>query len=738
MPTFHYRALACAVLVTAAVTWLYAHEGHVALPSRGAQVDAVKGFIVLSRESRDALDVKAAEITTRPIPDSVLAYATLVAPWQRHAFATSRLPGRIVRMHARPGEKVAAGQTVAEIVSFELENLHLEIISAHTEQKLAEQSLAILRESGGSVPRQTVLDADAKRLQTVNALAVARAKWLGLGLEATDFDAVVRDPNHRVASYPIRSPVAGTVVHADLSVGKVIESNEHLFEVVDLTTVWARIGVLEKDYQRVAPGQPVAVRLSALPGAVFAGTVQVVNPGLDPVSHLNSVWVELTNPPGVEPTLLPGMTGQARIQMPVPADARVVPAAALIDDGLAQYILVEEAKADKQSEYRRKNVVVVRATADRVEVRAPSLFPGDRVVTQGAHELGGFFVPGVLKLSPEAATTIGLQVAPVARHPVADVIEVEGQVDVLPDRRSVASTPLAGNIVTILVDRGQAVTAGQVLAEVFSLEAMNLQLELIREQLALDLLEQQNKAYQTAGDAVPRRKLVELAAERNAVRFRRDSVRNRLAVAGLTPEQIDAMVSARRPLDRVPVRSPIAGTITSFDKALGQSVKAETPLFEVQDLSRPAVQGFVSERDARRIAVGQAARVRLTADSRTTMEGRVVRSSRVVSPDDQTLRIWVDLPQPTPAMLRDGQLAGIAIVAASSPPTLAVPHTAILHEGTRAYVFVRSADGAFDRRPVTTGRADDQWTEVTAGLAEAEVIAVRGVNGLQTAYASLR
>jgi cobalt-zinc-cadmium efflux system membrane fusion protein len=331
-----------------------------------------------------------------------------------------------------------------------------------------------------------------------------------------------------------------------------------------------------------------------------------------------------------------------------------------------------------------------------------------------------------------------LEVAAVGSQRVADVIEVEGQVDVLPDRRSVASTPLAGNIVSILVDRGQPVVAGQVMAEVYSLDAKNLQLELIREQLSLELLEQQNQALRKAGDAVPKRKLLELDAERNAVRFRRDGVRNRLALAGLTAEQIDAMVTSRRPFDRVPVRSLINGTVTSFDKVLGQSIKAEEALFGVHDLSRPAVQGFVSERDARRVKVGQSARVRLVADPNIAIDGRVVRSSRIVTPEDQTLGIWVEVDGVATAAWRDGQLATISIIAAESSPTIAIPNAAILRDGTRAYVFVRKPDGAFDRRSVITGRTDDRWTEVVSGLTNTENVAVRGVNGLQTAYASIR
>jgi RND family efflux transporter MFP subunit len=723
---------------TVAVTGLYAHEGHVALPSRGAQVDAVKGTIVLSRESRSALDVRSAEVLTKPLPESLLAYATLTAPWQQHAFATSRLSGRIVVLSVEPGQTVEAGQILARVASLELENLQLELLSAQTDLQLAEQIVASLRESSGAVAGQVIFDAENKRSQARNAVEVGRAKWRGLGLDEADLTALLREPNLRVTSYPVRSPLSGTVIHADLNVGKVVDPGEHLFEIIDLSKVWAKIGVLEKDLRRVTTGQEVELRLPAHPGETFRSSVQTVGVALDPQTHLNAVWAEFANPSSREPALLPGMTGQARILIPVGGRTRVVPATALIDDGLAQYVLVEEAKADKQSEYRRKNVVVVRQTADYAEVLSSELFPGDRVVTQGAHELGRFFVPGVLKLSPEAAKTIGLEVALIGDHAVDDVVELDGQVDVSPDRRAAASAQLPGNIQRILVGRGQPVKAGQVLAEVYSLDLKKLQLDLIREQLNLDLLDSELQTLQKAVGTTPKRKLLELEAEINSTRFRRDSLRNRLSMVGLTAQEIDSMITERKLLDTIPVRSPVDGFVTGFEKVLGQSVKAEEPLFLVTDLSRPLVQGFVSERDVQRVRVGQAARVRLVSDPETELTGRVVRSSRVFTTDDQTVSVWIEFNGTLPAVLRLGQLARITVSIEQHEATAAIPHSAVIREGNQAYVFVRKADGALDRRAVVIGRADDRRIEIKSGLATGDVIAIHGASGLQTAYSSIR
>src|SRR5262245_55908563 len=96
------------LLVSAsAAAWLWAHEGHVALPTRGAVVDPVKGQVNLSPDARQALDVQVAEATLEPLEERLSAPVTLVAPWQRHAFITPRLAGRVTAVHVRAGDTVA-------------------------------------------------------------------------------------------------------------------------------------------------------------------------------------------------------------------------------------------------------------------------------------------------------------------------------------------------------------------------------------------------------------------------------------------------------------------------------------------------------------------------------------------------------------------------------------------------------------------------------------------------------
>jgi RND family efflux transporter MFP subunit len=729
--------LTLACLVTVLVTWLFAHEGHAPLPSRGVQFDLARGLVILTAEAREALDVQTAPVQRGALPDTVLAYATLVAPWQGHTFASSRLSGRIVKLHARPGDAIRAGQVLAEVASLDLETLQLELLNARNDVRLAEKVLGNLESASDSVAEQTILDARTALEQHQGTLAVARSKWLALGLSADTVDALLRDGIRRNVTLPITSPIAGTIIQSDLNLGKVVEPGEPLFKIVDLSRIWVQIGLLEQDLHKIRIGQSVELRLTAYPGEMIPTRIQVKGLALESLSHLATVWADLTNPPGKEPRFLPGMSGQVHIVLPASEKSWTIPTQALIDNGVERYVFIEESRTAEASEFRKKPVVVVRQTPDAVEIQSSQLVPGDRVATVGSHELGGYFIPEVLKLSPEAITNLGVKVAPAGRHAVEEVVSVDGHVDIPLDRRSAVSAQLGGNLLRLHVDRGQLVRPGQLLAELLSLEFQNLQLDLLKEHLTFQLLDRQETRLRKLGGVVPAKRLQELEAAVAASRNRRNSLRKRLEVIGLSTEQITNLLERKQLVEAIPVRATIAGHVVDFARVLGQSVKTDEIILHVHDLTNPLIVGFVAERDLPRVRIGQHARVRLVSDPERVLTGKVVRSARVFSREDQTLSVWVEL-HTVPEQLRHNQLARLSLTAQTFPSMLAIPRSAVVLEGTNAHVFVRKEDDVFERKRIGLGREDDRWVEVVDGLNEGEPIVVRGAAGLQTAHVSVR
>lgn len=104
---------------------------------------------------------------------------------------------------------------------------------------------------------------------------------------------------------------------------------------------------------------------------------------------------------------------------------------------------------------------------------------------------------------------------------------------------------------------------------------------------------------------------------------------------------------------------------------------------------------------------------------------------------DRVLSVWLEPQGSPPGTLRHNQMATAAIILSSEPANQVVPQSALLKEGTRHYVFVKDKD-RIQRRLVRTGRGDDRVIEIVEGLDPGDVVAIRAVEALQTAYASVR
>jgi cobalt-zinc-cadmium efflux system membrane fusion protein len=197
-------------------------------------------------------------------------------------------------------------------------------------------------------------------------------------------------------------------------------------------------------------------------------------------------------------------------------------------------------------------------------------------------------------------------------------------------------------------------------------------------------------------------------------------------------------LQSQKLLPTLPVTAPIDGTLVGFDKFLGHVVRPEEPIFEIHDLSQAWVQGFISERDLPMIRVGQPARCRLVTAPDEVIPGTIVRSGQQLTDNDRTLSVWIKLDAMPSFPVQHNMLARITIDSGVAYRGLAIPREAVVHEGTRHYVFVRKADQTFERRLISIGPADDNAIAVLNGLSAGDLIAVQGAVELQSGYAALK
>lgn len=716
----------------------FPHEGHQPLPTKGVQVDLLQGTIALSAQARKGIGVEAIEVSEEKVSSTFDGYAETAIPWNSRATVSTQLAGRVVNLLVQPGVDVKAGQVLAEIASRDLDNLRFEYRSAVAMVQTAENQMRLTRPAvaSGSIPQRRLLDLENELERARLALSIAQIKAKLLNIDDV-FDGDHLADSSSEALYPIRAPIDGTIIHSDLSEGKFVEADEHLFEIADSRVLWGKVRLLEKDLPWVQVGDQVEFRFLGKSEPVVS-TIAYLDPHLDPITQNAWAWGIVT---GNE--LLAGMSGTAIVYGADARDAISIPRESLFSDGMQNYVLVEEASTKGSGEYRKRVVRIgKRRGGDErlLEILTGDIYPGDRVVTRGGHELSSLLFRETLKLDEEQRQHLGVELQAARIEDLYTVVRGEGVVALPPGKKATLTSQLTANIRAIHAVPGKTVLKGEVVLELFGTELQTLQLDLLQTALNLELVQQRiSRLEQSGGDAVALRTILEergtLALEQ--VRFERQ--KKELSTLGFSSSDIESLLTNKHVLSVLPVRSPIDGRIAVLNCTLGQTTLANQPLVEVHSTEGTWIETKIPAQHFEQIRVGSQGYIQLLATPEVQGRVRVVRMSPEIEEATRSRTIWLEVePGEPPISFREGMMVSVQLQTDQAEPHLAIPSTALVRDGLNWFTFVKRPDEVYERRRVVIGKSDTHFTQIISGIEESDTVVSQGAQTLQSAFATLR
>jgi len=209
------------------------------------------------------------------------------------------------------------------------------------------------------------------------------------------------------------------------------------------------------------------------------------------------------------------------------------------------------------------------------------------------------------------------------------------------------------------------------------------------------------------------------------------ATRNKLKLWELSDKQIDAIEQSNEASVYFDILSPITGTITRRDVAIGDYVKEGNPLFEVIDLSRVWIMFDAYESDLPWIKMGDKVSFTLQSLPGKKQTGKVSYIDPFINANTRVAQVRIELKNADmkykPEMFVNGVL--LSQIAENSNQLL-IPKTSILWTGKRAVVYVRVPDRetpSFIYREITLGAEAGSFYVVADGLQEGEEIASNGV-----------
>jgi cobalt-zinc-cadmium efflux system membrane fusion protein len=257
-----------------------------------------------------------------------------------------------------------------------------EVIRARAEHEAAGATYRALKEQIRFDAEQQALDSQQELQAAEAAVAISRSHLLILGYSGEDIDSM--DPiaeAERVAYYPVRSPIAGTVIAKNTPLSQHVDDETELIEIADLSTVWLRADVFEKDLgaTRGLQGKSVTFEVSSYPGQQFTAEIFSLGDLVDDETRAARLLAIADNS---ERLLKPGMFVEIELTPRNDRDVLQLPAAAIQRHAGATFVFV----SDGADRFQRRDVTLGRSTSELVEV-CEGLVDGESVVVHGGFAL---------------------------------------------------------------------------------------------------------------------------------------------------------------------------------------------------------------------------------------------------------------------------------------------------------------------------------------------------------------
>ena len=209
-----------------------------------------------------------------------------------------RLSGIVELVSANAGDKVRKGQVLAVISSQSIADQRSDLMAA--QKRAALSRVTYEREKklweGKISAEQDYLQARQEMQEANINLQKAQQKLQSL-------DASQGSSNSNLTRYEIKAPIDGVITDKKISAGQVVNGDEGIFVVADLSTVWAEMTIYAKDISTVKVGQKVLVKASAFEEQTV-GTVAYVSALVGEQSRTAMARIVLQNP---KRTWLPGL-----------------------------------------------------------------------------------------------------------------------------------------------------------------------------------------------------------------------------------------------------------------------------------------------------------------------------------------------------------------------------------------------------------------------------------------------
>ncbi|PBB17778.1 efflux RND transporter periplasmic adaptor subunit [Mesorhizobium sp. WSM4313] len=277
---------------------------------------------------------------------------------------------------------------------------------------------------------------------------------------------------------------------------------------------------------------------------------------------------------------------------------------------------------------------------------------------------------------------------------------------------------IAGKVTERLVDIGQHVNEGDVLARV---DPSDYELSVKSAQASLDAAERQVETVDLA-----RKRAEQLYAKNFAPKSQLDQARLAYDQAVATRDAArSTLAQAQNQVHYTDLKASQAGIVTAISADVGQVVGAGTPVMTVAVDGEKEVSIAVPEMDIAGFKPGKEVKASFWSDEGLTLDGKVREVAGSADPQSRTFAVRVSLPNDPRVLL--GMTANVEATVGSKAQLVSIPLTAMTEKDGKQIVWtVDRASETVHPRPIKVANFTADGVAVADGLKQGDVVVAAG------------
>ena len=264
--------------------------------------------------------VRAEQIRTGPALSGSLSA-------ERSATIRSEMSGAVLQTYAEAGQRVTAGQPLAQLDAAVLRDQQISargaVTTAQSNYDIAQRELSrnATLEKAGAIAERDLERARNALIAAQGQLATARAQLANV--------------NKQLDKASVQAPFTGVVEQRQINAGDVVSPGAALFTVVDPGSMQLEASVPADALAQVRVGMAVEFKVNGYPNRSFSGRITRVNPTADPTTRQVKIVASIPNGGN---TLVGGLFAEGRVSSEA-RTAPMVPFGAVDERGLRPTVI---------------------------------------------------------------------------------------------------------------------------------------------------------------------------------------------------------------------------------------------------------------------------------------------------------------------------------------------------------------------------------------------------------------